>query len=354
MSITKSDSPATQVPWEQFFSHAPIAMGVLSRNGEDARFQQANAASAAQLGLQPSEMAGRSALELGIPPALVQGWLMSLDAARQLQAPLDVRWQLSTQHGLRTFTTRVLAFGEREDPDQKFGYMSQDWTASDDIQVGDHAERERLAGALASALAEEIETPLEQLLGLIGIVSDEVNTLADVAPELELEECGRVLATATLLARKAHRPVRELSEFLRPTSYAPGPVDAAATMRSAVRLVGSEVKRSVGLKVDPLPGVLVQADEARLKHALVRVLLETARGPGVSFARVGDLVVSMNMDDRQMELVILRTDRCPTPQGNFGGCEELVRDAGGELIVEPWVGTGFRVRIRLPLLRLGS
>jgi hypothetical protein len=354
MNIAKSESSAAQVPWDQFFNHAPIAMGVLSREGEDARFQQANAASAAQLGISPSEMAGRSALELGIPPALVQGWLMSLEAARQLQAPLDVRWQLSTQHGLRTFTTRVLAFGEREDPRQKFGYISQDWTASDAIGVGDHAERERLAGALASALAEEIEAPLEQLLGLIGIVNDEVSTLADMAPELELEECGRVLATATLLARKAHRPVRELREFLRPRSYAPFPVDVAASLRSAVKLVGSEVKRSVGLRVDPMPGVLVEADEVRLKHALVRVLLETARGPGVSFARVGDLVVSMNMDDRQVELVILRTDRCLTPQGNLGACEDLVRDAGGTMVVEPFVGTGFRVRIALPLIRLGS
>ena len=112
MNIAKSESSAAQVPWDQFFNHAPIAMGVLSREGEDARFQQANAASAAQLGISPSEMAGRSALELRIPPALVQGWLMSLEAARQLQAPLDVRWQLSTQHGLRTFTTRVLAFGD--------------------------------------------------------------------------------------------------------------------------------------------------------------------------------------------------------------------------------------------------
>ena len=354
MPASPSSSLILPVPWEDFFRHAPLPMGVLARNGQDARFLEANAASAAQLGRLPSEMAGRSAMDLGVPPPLVQGWLMSLDAAHQLRGPLDVRWQLATQYGLRTFTTRLLAFGDREDPHQQFGYINQDWTASDQVQLGDQAERERLAGALASALSEEIEAPLEQLLGLIGIVSDEVNALSDMAPELELEECGRVLATATLLARKAHRPVRELRDFLRPTAYAPGPVDAAATMRSAVRLVGSEVKRSVGLRVDPLPGVLVQADEARLKHALVRVLLETARGPGVSFARVGDLVVSMNMDDRQMELVILRTDRCPTPQGNLGACEQLVRDAGGTVLVEPWVGTGFRVRIGLPLLRLGS
>jgi hypothetical protein len=346
--------PTFPVPWEDFFSHSPLPMGVLSRNGEDARFHKANAASAAELKRQPSEMAGRSALELGIPAPLVQGWLMSLEAAHQLGGPLDVRWQLSTDHGIRTYTSRILPFPDRGGSTQHFGYINQNWTGAADVQAGDEAERERLAGALASALAEEIEAPLEQLLGLIGIVSDEVNALSDMAPELELEECGRVLAAATLLARKAHRPVHELRDFLRPAAYSPGPVDASATMRSAVRLVGSEVKRTCGLRVDPLPGVLVQADEPRLKHALVRVLLEMARGPGLSFARVGDLVVSMNMDDRRMELVIARTDRCPTPQGNLPACEALIRDAGGTLVIEPSVGTGFRVRIGLPLLRLGS
>src|SRR5215468_12703283 len=96
------------VPWEDFFRHAPLPMGVLAQNGADARFLEANAASAAQLGCIPSEMSGRSALELGIPPPLVQGWLMSLDAAHQLGKPIDVRWQLATRYGLRTFTTRLL------------------------------------------------------------------------------------------------------------------------------------------------------------------------------------------------------------------------------------------------------
>src|SRR5512138_408819 len=86
------------VPWKDFFSHAPLPMGVLARNGEDARFLQANAASAAQLGCEASEMAGRTALELGMPPSLVQGWLMALEAAHQLRKPLDVRWQLVRGH----------------------------------------------------------------------------------------------------------------------------------------------------------------------------------------------------------------------------------------------------------------
>src|SRR5262249_57786232 len=112
------------------------------------------------------------------------------------------------------------------------------------VQRDDAAERERLAGALASAMAEEVEAPLEQLLGLIGIVADEVGALADLDPSLELEECGRVLASAMLLARRAHLPVHELRGFLRPVPYSPGPVDAGETMRSALRLVSSEVKRS--------------------------------------------------------------------------------------------------------------
>src|SRR4029434_6229682 len=106
-------SPLLPIPWEEFFSHAPLPMGVLARNGEDARFLQANAASAAQLGKAPSEVSGRSALELGMPPALVHGWLMALDAVSQLGRPLDVRWQLSTAHGLRTFTSRILPLLER-------------------------------------------------------------------------------------------------------------------------------------------------------------------------------------------------------------------------------------------------
>jgi len=349
------DSPSPlvlPVPWEDFFSHAPLPMGVLARNGEDARFLKANAASAAQLGIQSTEMAGRTALELGLPTALVHGWLMALDAAHQLGKPLDVRWQLSTDHGLRTFTSRVLPFPDRGSSLQHFGYINQDWTGAPSVGVEDSAERERIAGALASALAEEIEAPLEQLLGLIGIVADEVGALADTDPALELEECGRVLASAMLLARRAHLPVHELREFLRPVPYSPGPVEAAECMRSALRLVSSEVKRSCGIRTEFLPATLVQADEPRLRHALIRTLLETARGPGSAFARVGELVVSMVRDASVLELVITRTDRCPAPQGDLAACERLVREAGGLLRVEPGVGTGFRVRIALPQVQL--
>ena len=121
-----------------------------------------------------------------------------------------------------------------------------------------------------------------------------------------------------------------------------------------MRLVGSEVKRSVGVRMAPMPAALVQADERILRHALMRVLLETARGPGLGFARAGDLLLSMTMDDRRLELLITRTDRCPAPQGNLGTCEALVCEAGGTLTVEPRVGTGFRVRIGLPVLNLRS
>ena len=188
------DSPSSPivlpVPWEDFFSHAPLPMGVLSRKGGDARFHKANAASAAQLGVTPAEMAGRSALELGLPPALVQGWVMSLEAVHQLRKPLDVRWQLATGHGLRTFTTRLLPFSDGGEPMQHFGYINQDWTGAQDVALDDGAERERIAGALAAALTEEIEAPLEQLLGLVGVVADEVGALAETDPSLELEECA--------------------------------------------------------------------------------------------------------------------------------------------------------------------
>ncbi|HTS82469.1 MAG TPA: hypothetical protein VMH40_17835 [Myxococcaceae bacterium] len=354
MPESPSNAALFHVPWEEFFSHATLPMGVLSRNGDDARFLKANAASAAQLGLAPPEMAGRTALELGIPGPLVEGWLMALDMVHQLRAPLDVPWQLSTPFGLRSFKSRVLPFPDRGGSTQHFGYINTDLTGENTTHLGDQIERERLAGALASALAEEIEAPLEQLLQLIGIVTDEVGALAATDPELELEECGRVLALATILARKAHLPVRELREFLRPQGFSPGPVDAAESVRSALRLVGSEVKRSVGLRVDTLPASLVQADEPRLRHALIGVLLETARGPGPAFARVGDLVVSMQKDDRMLELLITRTDRCPVPQGDLARCEILVREAGGSLRVEPWVSGGFRVRVTLPLMQPGA
>lgn len=350
------DSPSSPivlpVPWEDFFSHAPLPMGVLSRNGGDARFHKANAASAAQLGVTPAEMAGRSALELGLPPALVQGWVMSLEAVHQLRKPLDVRWQLATGHGLRTFTTRLLPFSDGGEPMQHFGYINQDWTGAQDVALDDGAERERIAGALAAALTEEIEAPLEQLLGLVGVVADEVGALAETDPSLELEECGRVLASAMLLARRAHLPVHELRGFLRPVRYSPGPVDAGECMRSALRLVSSEVKRSCGIRTEVLPTMLVQADEPRLRHALVRVLLETARGPGMAYARLGDLVVSMTRETSVLELILTRTDRCPVPQGDLATCVRLVREAGGLLRVEPNVGYGFRVRIALPLVQL--
>ncbi len=353
MTVPPSDAAALPVPWEDFFTHATVPMGILTWEGSDGRFIHANAASAAELGKDVREVCGRSALELGIPAPLVRDWGRALEVAHSLRKPIDVRWQLSTVRGMRSFTSRILPLRDGQDLNQRFGFINRDWTGSEIAQLDDAAERERLAGRLASAFAEDVEGPLRQLLALIGVASDEVGTLAETNPELELEECARVLAEATLMTRRAHVPARELREFLRPVTSVPGPVDAGEAVRSVIRLVGTEVKRSAHLQVDRLPGALIRADEPRLRHALVRVLLETARGPGPEFARSGDLCLSMTTDDRELELVITRTDRNPIPQGDLESCERLIRQAGGTLRVEPFVGSGFRVRIGLPLLRLG-
>jgi len=325
-------------------------MGVLTWEGADARFLEANAASAAEVARRPREVCGRSALEIGIPLELVQGWGIALDSAHRARRPLDVRWQISTSHGFRTLTTRVLPLPDPRGHSPRFGHITHDWTGSGAPRPDDAAERERLAGRLASALANDIEAPLEQLLGLIGIAADEVGVLAESNPELELEECGRVLAEAALLARRAHLPVREFQEFLRPVSSIPGPFDASECLRSALRLAGSELKRWCAPRADGLMTAFVVADEPRLRRALVLALLEVARGPGGQLARTGDLHVSMATDDRQLELVLTRTDPCPLPEGDFASCAVLLRDAGGVLRVERHARQGFRVRITLPLL----
>jgi hypothetical protein len=77
-------------------------------------------------------------------------------------------------------------------------------------------ERERLAGALAAALAEEIEAPLQQLLGLMGVVADEVGALAESDPSWS-SRSAVVLAIAMLLARTAHLPVHELRSSSDPS-----------------------------------------------------------------------------------------------------------------------------------------
>jgi len=352
MRDSSSVDSVPQVPWEDFFKHALIPMGVLTWIGDDGRFLEANAASAAELGKQVEEVRGRSALELGIPAPLVKNWGLSLEVAHQVGAPIDVRWQVATAQGMRSFTSRVLPLRDGKDLTDRFGYINHDWTGADRPQHDDAAERELIAGRLAIALAEDIEAPLNQLLALIGIASDEVGALAATNPELEMEECARVLAEATLLTRKAHLPARELKEFLRPFTSVPGPVDAGECVRSAMRLVRSEVKRTSQIRADLLPAVLVRADEPRLRHALVRVLLDTARGPGSQLVHAGDLCLSMSLDDRQLELVVTRTDRMASPAADIARWESLIREAGGTLRVEPHVGTGFRVRIGLPLLRL--
>jgi len=351
MPDPSSPDSVLPVPWEDFFKHALVPMGVLTWVGDDGRFLEANAASAAELGMQVAEMRGRSALELGLPAPLVKNWGLSLEVAHQLGAPIDVRWQVATAQGMRSFTSRVLPLRDGRDLTDRFGYINHDWTGADRPQNDDAAERELIAGRLAVALAEDIEGPLHQLLGLIGIASDEVGALAATNPELEMEECARVLAEATLLTRKAHLPARDLREFLRPLESVPGPVDVGECVRSAMRLVRSEVKRSAQIRADLLPATLVRADEPRLRHALVRVLLDAARGPGSRLVHTGDLCLSMTTDDRQLELVVTRTDRMPSPAADIARWESLIRESGGTLRVEPYVGTGFRVRIGLPLLR---
>ncbi len=187
------------------FNHAPLGVGVVEWLGNDMRYLAVNPAAAARLGRSMEEVRGRCASELGVPAAAFPLWSRMAADATQRGLPTRMEWEVDTARGLQCFRSTVQALPTPPGRPLRYAFVTEELTRLRMLE-------QRLGGpeATTTSLARDVEQPLATALGVLETVGDEVDTMAAIHPELELEDAAHGLRDATRHTRLAHQNLRNL------------------------------------------------------------------------------------------------------------------------------------------------
>ncbi len=231
-------------------------------------------------------------------------------------------------------------------------------------------EADRLAamGTLAAGVAHEINNPLTYaLLGVqrIGTVLDTVglpaSALAMVRERLlEIEHGITRVATIT----------QGLRSFARADDAPPGPVDLAATLERALRMVENDLRHRAELVKHVADIPLVLGNSSRLEQVIVNVLLNALQALPAEGAHIIEVTVAARGEDAVVLAVrdtgrgipddirarifdpFFTTRRIGEGMGlGLAVCKTIVEGFGGSIEVDSTAGVGTTMQIVLRAYR---
>lgn len=239
-------------------------------------------------------------------------------------------------------------------------------------------QSERLAelGSMTSGLAHEIKNPLSTLGLNAQLLAEDI-----AESELPVEQRERLLRRLGILGREAERLRNILTDFLRfagRLKLDPQPTDLRAVVEELADFLGPQCQQAgVLLRADlparPIPA-LVDAD--LLKQALLNLMLnaiqsmspmpDTPVGGAVGPGRRGELILRLEMDEREARIHVIDTGPGIEPQrleeifrpyvsSRPGGTglglptsRRIVEEHGGRLVAHSIPGQGSDFVVHLP------
>lgn len=342
-----STAVPASVPWEALIASAPIPMGVVSWEGDDARYLDVNAAGAARLGRTVDEVRGKSIRELGLPVEVMGAWAQFFAEAVRTSRPVSGEWTVRSPEGSRAFVSAVIPLPSEPGESPRLGYATLEITQRKEQQLA-QMDGERILGQLTAGVLEALESPLSNLLGLLEVAADDVRTTSEAQLDSELHEAARHLSLAKREGQRLQAHVRDLKAFVRQGQPQLRGVDVSRCLSAALRLTASEVKRRCFPMLETAPVPPVRADEGRLIQVLARVLLEcTSTLEGVGPAPI-PLRLWTHARVDSVEVCIAHGGAERRRDADYGACRALLAAYGGTLRTEALPDGGTRITVRLP------
>ncbi len=205
-------------------------------------------------------------------------------------------------------------------------------------------------GQLAAGIAHEINNPLAYAMGNLSFAIEHLQGLSDSTPELATVLAA--LRDALEGAERVRRTVRDLKMFSRPESDRLGPVDVERALRAAISMATLEIRHRTRLALDFDVVPPAQSNESHLAHVLLNLLLSATHALGEADAQKNEIRITLRHlpSDRIMVeikcsghgMVPAEQTLDPFPMSrlyesagfDLALCHRLVRDDGGEILVE--------------------
>ncbi|OQX68955.1 MAG: hypothetical protein B6A08_07445 [Sorangiineae bacterium NIC37A_2] len=285
----------------------------------------------------------------GLPVIEVALWVYGLVVALVLLS------ELRGAEGLLEQTTSSLA--------ERTAELEVSYAELEQVQT-ELDEKERLAavGELAGAIAHEVRNPLAVIM----------NAASGLRRPLAQEDTQSLLAIIEEEAHRLNHLVEDLLRFARPFVLARGPV----LIEELFRQIAQDIEPIYEVSIEIEPGERTRSvwvDGSLLKFAIESVvdnaLLSMPRGGPLSL-RLRRGPTSSDPDGLRLEIedkgsgmspAILEKAKKPffstRPRGSGLGLpivERIVREHGGELLIESKVGSGTLVSLCFPMEVLGE
>jgi PAS domain S-box-containing protein len=344
-----------------------------------------NPAALALLGYEPAELVGHSVLGL-VHPDDRELVVRRMRAARGAATALEPAEERYVRKDGSVLVLEVVAlpvtFGESE----AVLAIARDLTERKQLQARLVAS-DRLAsiGTLAAGIAHEINNPLTYVIANLGVIAEELPTLAaDIracaeggrlgcAANDRLADIEGALSDARDGATRVRQIVRDLKTFSRFQEEAAGPTDVHAVIESAINMAWTEICHRARLVKDYGSPPLVDANTGRLGQVLINLLVNAAQAmperplaenvirvvtarddAGRAVIEVQDNGAGIAPEQRSRIFEPFFTTK-PAGVGTGLGlaiCREIVTGLEGRIELESDVGKGSTFRVTLPAAQL--
>jgi two-component system sensor histidine kinase PilS (NtrC family) len=330
---------------------ATMSSGLLTTDSRQ-RITFMNRAGGNLLGIDPSEVSGRSLADLGF--VFPEDW----DAMRERSRGRDTyRGEIEIERGS---SRRIVGFSLRalkEADDEGMLILFQDLTEIKKLeQKARFNEQLAAVGELAAGIAHEIRNPLASISGSVQVLTSELN----VGPAEK-----RLMEIIVSESQRLSRTIEEFLRFVRPQERQVAAFDVAATITEVMDLfrLSDEVSDAHEILVDVMPpSSKLWGDRDQIRQIIYNVAKNAVRAMSAG----GRLTVVGREDDAWYSIRFIDTghgmsqeqlSRLYTPFSTaFDGgtglgmaiVRRIVQDHGGAIDAESKPGEGTTVAVLLP------
>jgi two-component system NtrC family sensor kinase len=232
------------------------------------------------------------------------------------------------------------------------------------------ADRLATIGQLAAGLGHEINNPLAFIVGNLDYVQQQLVRTAGAATPEEQQGMIEAIAEARDGAERVSLIVRDLKVLSHPNDMERGPVDVLASLRSAVKVAGYELRDRARL-VEELEAVPpVNGHKARLCQVFLNLVINAAHAISPGRAAQNEIRISTRMDGPRHVVVEVSDTGCGIPAENLerifnpffttkpvgvgtglglSVCHGIIKALDGDISVRSEVGRGTTFRVSLPV-----